>query len=82
MTAGPWLTSTTLAVIPKESSVFSIMLAFALMSPLSALPIFSADSKESGGGCQMTEEGEDDGGRVSLVVLSPDLGRISSVFFS
>jgi len=44
------------------------MLAFAFMSPLSALPIFSADNKVSGGGCQMTEEGEEDGGRVPFTV--------------
>ncbi len=39
VTAGPKFTSTTLAVIPKDSSVFSIMAALPLMSPLSALPL-------------------------------------------
>ncbi|EKE13436.1 MAG: hypothetical protein ACD_13C00015G0001 [uncultured bacterium] len=38
VTAGPKLTSTTLAVIPKDSSVFSIVAALPLMSPLSAFP--------------------------------------------
>ena len=49
VTAGPKLTSTTRAVIPKDSRVFSMMAAFPLMSPLSALPP-STSLKSSRGG--------------------------------
>ena len=49
VTAGPKLTSTTLAVMPKLSRVFSIVAAFPLISPRSALPV-SISLKRSRGG--------------------------------
>src|SRR3990172_11433958 len=51
VTAGPKFTSTTLAIIPKASRVFSIIAAFELTLPLSALPEIFSDNKESGGEC-------------------------------
>src|SRR3989337_2388453 len=49
VTAGPILTSTTLAVIPNDSRVFSICAALSFMSPLSAFPVLVSENIVIGG---------------------------------
>src|SRR3989344_6030595 len=54
VTAGPWFTSATRAVRPNDSNVFSIIAAFCLMSPLSALPPAVSARIESDGYSQIS----------------------------
>ncbi len=49
VTAGPPFTSITLALMPNESRVLSMILAFSLRSPRSALVPLSPESKETEG---------------------------------
>ena len=49
VTAGPKFTSTTRAVIPKDSKVCSILAAFPLISPRSALPVALSEIRSKDG---------------------------------